>query len=1101
MGISISGSNAISGLSGNDTDFDKVLTQLKQIESTQLNRLEAWKSDWKLRYDGFTQIIEQIQAASSMLSKLSDKNNFVTKLVNSSNDNIISAVANASAQDVQHTIKVSQVASNAIWANTGHVFASKNDVINTTGSDQYFSYTYAGKRHDFKVPPNTTLDSFVSMINNSSDNPGIKVSLIQTGSGYVFQVAGKETGAANDLIIHDSKLVGMDASGSTSTWQTNAALDLGQSMTAPTNYVFDLVLANGVKKTVTVSGDKTPDELCAALENAAGKGVISASVDENGTLTVSGVQSISRRTDKDKAYVPASTQVTLAGDLKNGKEYVKLNAKGGLAEGLADDDLITFTMQMDDGSTRTFEIKAGASKRDLLVQMAQATQDGGSLDIGLGSGGWGTKLSGVTGVSFAAQNGATLNTSALTTKTTAATGVRDTLGGSVDATTTLTFAKGKLTDRVDGKKAGEDAEDMVYTLTTDSGEVLYLKGLKGSMTNEELRDAIQNGTGLVDGDGNAVTWADKGISVAWDEDAGTLSMDGIQSFRITSGAVSPAGYTTSLSATTTISATNGNTGPTSTGDLFFKDPATGDFQLEKTPDLVYSITTNSGVKGTLTLASGTSMKEVLAALKDPANAGWSWTDANKNSVAAPADFSVKFTDADGKEYVDDAGNPLSLDDIDGPVYLNFGNVQTATGPGVTGQVATSSNWNIQRAANSRYQVDNWPVEMESATNKISDVIEGVVFTIQDVGDARIAVSTDITSVEQSIQDFLDAVNSVLLTINELTKYDETKEVTSNDPDDIGKDNYSPSGLTNQKGGLLQGNYGVQLFKSRFSSLLGSSPPGFMSRQSATDILSGDVLASLANLGIKTDTDENSDTYGLLVMAPSSSIAELQSLDKENYTNMITNNLEAVVDFFCASGTGSSTSTDFRYGSHVEGITKGGNYEVRYSVDDSGNITSVTVGGVEAKRDESQPGYYYSVASGDARGLSILIDDLTPGEHPPAGESPMYVRIKQGLVQTTNSFLKDELVFNDVNISANSTPDQIADAMALKAKNGALMSLRDNYMNVMESIDAKIEREQRRLDMWESRQKKIFANLETLLKQYGEQQTSLEAQLKQLSGNS
>lgn len=1098
MGISISGSNAISGLSGNDTDFDKVLTQLKKIESTQLNRLEAWKSDWKLRYDGFTQIIEQIQAASSMLSQLSDKNNFVTKLVNSSNDNIISAVANASAQDVQHTISVSQVASNAIWANTGHVFSSKNDVINTTGSDQYFSYTYAGEQHNFKVPPNTTLDSFVSMINNSSDNPGIKVSLIQTGSGYVFQVAGKDTGAANDLIIHNSKLVGMDATGSTSTWQTNAALDLDKTMTDPTNYIFDLVLANGVKKTVTVSGDKTPEELCAALENAAGSGVITASVDENGTLTVSGVQSISRRTDKEKVYVPASTQVTFAGDLKD-----KLNAAGGLAGGLKDDDLITFTMEMDDGSTRTFEIKAGATKREVLVQMAQATQDGGSLDLSLGAGGWGTRLSGVKGITVATEatddagDPRTLNESALTTKTTAATGVRDTLGGSVDATTTLTFAKDKLTGRIDGKKAGEDAEDVVYTLTTDSGEAFYLKGLNGSMTNEELRDAILNGTGLVDGDGKAVSWADTGITVAWDEDAGTLSMDGVQSFKVTSGAVTPTGYTTSLSATTTIPATNGDTGPTSKGDLFFENPATGDFQLEKTPDLVYSITTNSGVTGTLTLASGMSMKDVLAALKDPTNAGWSWSDGG----GAPADFSVKFTDADGREYVDDAGNPLSPDAIDGPVYLNFGNVQAATGPGVAGQVATSSNWNIQRAANSRYQVDNWPIEMESDTNKISDVIEGVVFTIQDVGDARIAVSTDITSVEQSIQNFLDAVNSVLLTINDLTKYDETKEVTSNDPDDIGKDNYSPSGLTNQKGGLLQGNYGVQLFKSRFSSLLGSSPPGFMSRQSATDILSGDVLANLANLGIKTDTDQNSDTYGLLVMAPSSSIAELQSMDQENYTDMITNNLEAVVDFFCASGTGSSTSTHFRYGSHVEGITKGGNYEVKYSVDDDGNITSVTVGGVEAKRDESQPGYYYSVASGDARGLSILIDDLTPGEHPPAGGEPMYVRIKQGLVQTTNSFLKDELVFNDVNISSNSTPDQIADAMALKAKNGALMSLRDNYMTVMENIDAKIEREQRRLDMWESRQKQIFANLETLLKQYGEQQTSLEAQLKQLSGNS
>lgn len=1096
MSISISGSNSISGLGGNDTDFDKVLTQLKQIEKTQLNRLEAWKSDWQLRYDGFTQIIEQIQAASSMLAQLSDKNNFVSKLVSSSNDNILTAVANASAQDVQHTIKVDQVASNAIWANTGHVFESKTDIINTTGEPQYFSYTYAGKRHDFKVPANTTLDSFVSMVNNSSDNPGIKLSLIQTGSGYVFQVAGNDTGAANDLIIHDSKLVGMDASGSTSTWQTNAALDLSQSMTAPTKYVFDLVLANGAKKSITVSGDKSPEDLCVALENAAGQGVIKAEVGPDGTLTISGVQSFSRRTVGDEEYVPASTQVTLAGDLKNNKgEYIKLNAAGGLAEGLGEDDLISFTMTMDDGTTRTFDIKAGATKRDLLVQMAQATQDGTSLDIGLMGSGWGINLSGVTDISFTAGD-AELKGSVLKTKLTEATGVKDTLGGTLTATTTLTFKDDKLSDRVDGKKDDAEGEDLVYTLTTQSGEVFYLKGVNGKMTNEELRDAIVSGQGLVDAEGNAVSWEDAGITVEFDEDAGTVSLDGIRSFQLTSGSASTDGFSTSLTSTTSIPAGSGG----AAGNLFFQADD-GSFQLEKTPDLVYSITTNSGVTGTLTLASGTSMKDVLSALKDPTNAGWAWTDAAGDPAAAPADFGVKFTDADGREYVDASGNPLSLDDIDGPVYLNFDNVQAASGPGVTGQVATSSNWNIQRAANARYQVDNWPIEMESATNKISDVIEGVVFTIQDVGDARMSVSTDITSVEQSIQNFLDAVNSVLLTVNELMKYDETKQVTSNDPNDIGTDSYSPSGLTNQKGGILMGNYGVQLFKSRFSSLLSTSPPGFKSRQSATDVLSGDVLASLANLGIKTDTDENSDTYGLLVIAPSSSIAELQSIDKENYSNMITNNLEAVVDFFCASGTGSSTSTDFRYGSHVEGITKGGNYEVKYSVDEDGNITKVTVGGVEATRDESQPGHYYSVASGDARGLSILIDDLTPGEHPPAGEDPMYVRIKQGLVQTTQSFLKDELVFNDVSISANSTPDQIADAMALKSKNGALMSLRDNYMKVMESIDVKIEREQRRLETWEARQKAIFANLETLLKQYDEKQTSLEAQLKQLSGNS
>ena len=199
-----------------------------------------------------------------------------------------------------------------------------------------------------------------------------------------------------------------------------------------------------------------------------------------------------------------------------------------------------------------------------------------------------------------------------------------------------------------------------------------------------------------------------------------------------------------------------------------------------------------------------------------------------------------------------------------------------------------------------------------------------------------------------------------------------------------------------------------------------------------------------------------------------------------------------------------SSADFRYGSHIEGITKAGNYEVSYEVvlDSNGNPqpVNVTVGGVEVTRDESMPGYYYSVAKGDARGLSILIDDLSVGKHPPDGEEPMYVRIKQGLVQTVNSFFKDELTFTDVSVNANSTPAQIEDAIALKSKNGALMSLRDNYKTVMENIDKKISQEQRRIETWESRQKTIFANLETLLKQYASKQSQLESQLNQLSGN-
>lgn len=1085
MAISISGSNAISGLSGNDTNFDKVLEQLKKIESSQLNRLEAWKGDWNLRYEAFGKIIEQVQAASSMLSALSDKNNFVTKNVSSSNENIITAVANASAQDVQHTIKVSQMASNAIWANTGCVFDSKTDIINDTGDVQYFRFNYAGKDHSIKVPAGTTLESFASMVNNSTENPGIKVSLIQTGSGYVYQVAGKDTGADNNLIIYNNNLKGMGASGTNSSWLTNGSLDANQSLTNPTEYTYDLVLRNGAKKSVTVKGNSTADQLVTALNAAAGG--INARLDADGNLLMDGVKSFSRRKSSDEAYTPPSTWVGVGSGSLNDD---KLNAAGGMAEGKGDNDLLTFTMTMEDGSTREFKIKAGASKRDLLVQMAQATQSGDSVNIGMNNAGsWGVNLSGVTNVACADLTDAGKLQSSLTP----AKGVRDELGGTLDsASATLTFAAGKLGKRIDGKDdetPPPPGSELVFTITKKDGSVVYVDKLAGTpltsnMTNQQLLEAVNAacpGALTTDADGNQV-----------------LKLDGVKDFKLTTGSSGTAGFTTSFEASTKVPKTN----PDTTGNSLFYTDGTNTY-LEEPPDLVYTFTTNNGETGTLTLTSPQTMKDVLAELK--AGTGIVWKDKDGNSMAsAPADWGVAYTDADGKEYMAAGGTPLDLDDIDGPVYLQLKNVQNVEGPALQGQVATSDNWTIQRSANARYTVDNWPMEMESASNSVSDVIEGVVFSIQNTGDAHISISTDITSVEQSIQNFLDAVNSVLLTVRDYTSYDEDKEVTSNDPDDIEKKNYSASGLTNQKGGLLQGNYGVQLFKSRFSSVLSTSPPGFKSRQSADDILSGDVLASLANLGIKTDTDESSETYGLLVIAPKSGIAELQTLDKESYNDMITNNLEAVVDFFCASGTGSSTSADFRYGSHVEGITKAGNYEVKYHVetgsDGKPQITNVTVGGVEATRDESMPGNYFSVAKGDARGLSIQIDDLSLGDHPPAGEEPMYVRIKQGLAQTVNSFFKDELNFTTVNITSNMTQSEIDDAIALKSKNGALMSLRDNYKTIMENIDKKIEREQYRLETWETRQKTIFANLETLLKNYSEQQKTLESQLKQLSGN-
>ena len=1026
MGNTISGSNAISNLSGSDTNFDTVLANLKKVESTQLNRLEAWKSDWKLRYDAFDQVITQVSTASNVLANLANKNSFVTKEATSSDSNIISAVANASADDVQHTINVTQVASNAIWANTGHVFSSKTDIINTSGTSQTFSYSYAGKEYSIAVPANTTLDSFASMVNNSASNPGIKISIVQASSGYVFQVAGKSTGADNGLVVHSSNLVGMSSAGATSTWQTNNLLDMGSTITDPTNFAYDLIMEDGNKFSVKIAGSKTNSDLATAINTQVGRSI--ASIDGSGNLQLTDVKAMYRR--------DADTQTTFS------TPTTRFNVGSSPTITTLTGDL-TVTLNMNDGATtgtRTLTVKAGTTMKDAAIQIAQASGAASAEMTYNSDGSWDLSLANVDGAtfSFADSGSDSSKITATVTATAAAMGTK-VVGSSgtqsFTASTAVTFDSAKLSEKLGGTSA-DASKSFTYTIVGHDGTTQSF-----SLTQDKTyQDLLTTLASYGSASGNTVTLANT------------------ESFYLSGGGSGGGmdGLTAKTDATTTVTNMTGTT------------------TLETPPDLVYTYTTNaSTTPQTITLAGGSSMSDIIAALKAQGLTG-------------------SLVSSDGATTIDLQTGTLPAS---GNYYLKLDNIDTFSGPSIAGQVTSSSNWNIRAAANAKYTVDNWPVEMESATNSVSNVLEGVVFTIKDKGSATLSVSTDITSVEKSIQTFLDSVNSVLLTINELSKYDEDKEVTTNDPNKTTSKNYSKSQLTTEKGGLLQGNYGVQLFKSRFTSLLNSAPPGFTSRTTASDVLSGDVLANLANMGIKVETDQSSANYGLLQIAPTSGIAELKQMDQSNYEDMINNHLTDVVDFFCSTGTGASTSADFRYGSHVAGITKGGTYDVNYNVDASGNITKVTVGGVEATRDTSQPGYYYSVASGDARGMSLQIDNLTPGDH--SGQ----IRIKEGLVQTVSTFLKSEMTFTDVNVTTTGTAQQNADAIALKSQNGALMVLKNNYQSIMENIDKKITQEQTRLDLWESRQKTAFANLETLLKKYNTQNEQLTSQIKSLTSTS
>lgn len=1046
MATSISGSIYFSGLDGTGNDWAKTLEQLKQIESMNLTRLEAWKSDWNIRYQGFTKIIEAVTTARTELSNLKNRNSFVSKMVSSSKEEFVTGTATADAIDAQHKINVKQVANNAVWANTGHLFKNKTDIINTTDKDIEFKYNYAGKDYSITVPPNTTLDSFINLVNNNKENPGIKASLIQTSGGYYFQIAGKDTGEANSLTIESCGLLGFDDSGISSIWESNDGIKGNATFTDPSSIAYDFVLRDGKTVTITMDGDSTLQKFADQVNARIGKGT--AEIDPTtGDIKFKNVQAVIRRdaenTDKDNQYQAEYVRVE-AGD------YNDINDKYMIAEG--DKSAITFTIKMKDGSTRTITMSGGDKRKDFITKIAAATGNAANMVMDK-DGKYYLKLNGVESITPSVSG-----------------------GGSLPPEFKFTHEPEKL------------PTDDLYNQLTTKGENYKLSI---SFNKDKLDKAISDSDPdlrkeymIVMEDGTAQTFTLSGNATYRDlleklktypafaedpSDPNKLIGTGVMSVTLIAGADPGTGYTKELTCENTIAF-----GDIAVGSSADAAKAT----LETPPDLEYTYKGNDGTEISFTLGSKSSITDVVKRLEQELQA------KGKNDV-------IELSDGKGGTPISGAAIASGTETLDPDTeYTLRIHDGVLSGPGVSGQVVQSDNWSIQKACNAIYNVDNWPMDLESDSNTITGVIEGVTFNLHDVGEARLTIATDANSVQESIQTFIDTVNNVLATVIAFTKYDENAETTTNDPDNKTDSNYSMSQLTSQKGGILQGNYGVQLFDSRFTSVLTSVPAGYKNMTDKDDPLSGDWVANLANLGIKVCSDETSENYGLLMIGAPSAISGMTTMDQENYTEMLSEHLDSVIDFFCGPSTpGTSDTANFRYASSLNGITKAGTYDVSYTVDKDGNITDVYIGGERATNDSTMGSNYFSVASGDAKGTAIYIDNLEPGTHDGT------LRIKTGLIDTVDQFMKAELTYVDTGDSIND------DSIALKSQNGGLMILQANYLDIMESIDAKIEREQDRLEVWEQHQKDKFARLQTLLSQYANTQAQLKSQLDQLSGAS
>jgi len=420
--------------------------------------------------------------------------------------------------------------------------------------------------------------------------------------------------------------------------------------------------------------------------------------------------------------------------------------------------------------------------------------------------------------------------------------------------------------------------------------------------------------------------------------------------------------------------------------------------------------TYNGENVTLTIPDGTSLSTLVNLINnDPNNPGIRASILKKSDNTYH--LQLKGLDLGSNYSITITGGPSSFDSD------------------ASSSIDNSDFFETQSAQNSQIKVDGFPSDgtwIERSSNTLDDVITGLTLNLKDTGTVQLTVSNDTSAIKEQIVTFVDQVNSILSIIREQTKVDNSTG----------------------EGSLLTGNYGLQIIQQKIKDILSSKGIGF-DRNS-------DTYTVLASIGITTDANESSPTLGQLL------------LDESKLDEALSNDPQAVAEIFSADYVPTSSSSDFRYYSHISGITQGGVYTVSYTVS-GGVITSATIDGKTASISNN----ILTATEGDAKGLAIQVDNLTDGTY--SGT----LRLKYGKILELRDSL-DELTDSDT---------------------GPLNVLEDNYNEIIEDIDEKIAWEQKRIERYERDLRDRFARLEELLGYYNQLDTQLSSQIKSLGSGS
>ena len=186
---------------GSGLDVNGLVTQLVSAErAPAANRIARAQSSIRVELSAFGQFRSALASVDASLSGLSDAQALDARSANSADDEVFTATAAVGAAIGQFSIEVQQLA-------FGHRLAS-NTPVTPAGSDVGYGTLDIDLGSDsFSVDIEATAQSLSDIrdaINNATDNPGIRATLLNTDAGTVLQLTSDRTGSDSEIQLSAS---------------------------------------------------------------------------------------------------------------------------------------------------------------------------------------------------------------------------------------------------------------------------------------------------------------------------------------------------------------------------------------------------------------------------------------------------------------------------------------------------------------------------------------------------------------------------------------------------------------------------------------------------------------------------------------------------------------------------------------------------------------------------------------------------------------------------------------------------------------------------------------------------------------------------------